>query len=324
MTIAHPAVTEIAENTLDTSKALTLYRRQAHFLRTAPGRRLEAVVSRKRGKYARHRLDRDLKSDVAIDATLRAAAARQVGKGIRRLQVSDEDLRAKVRHHRSPYTLVFVLDNSWSIHVDRTLEMTKGVVLALLKNAQTHRDRVALIAFRHNRRPDATVCLPPTGSFSKANRRLARIPLTGSTPLPDGIRKAYQVLHRTRNQHRNTIPVLVVISDGIPNVAIHPQGDPYAEIRLICRRMRREGMLTIVVDTEPGGRDSERSNCREMAALSNGSYLKISELSMETIEKAVAAQIDGSDPPRPEDMVAPSRQLASPPSQRSDIHETRK
>lgn len=324
MSIARPAGIEIAEATLNTARALTLHRQRTHYLRTAPGRRLEAVISRKRGKYARHRLDRNIKSDVAIDATLRAAAARQGGKGIRRLQVFDEDLRAKVRRHRSPYTLVFVLDNSWSIHVDRTLEMTKGVVLALLKDAQTHRDRVALVAFRHNRRPDATVCLPPTGSFSKAKRRLAQIPLTGSTPLPDGIRKAYRVLHRTRNQHRNTIPVLVVISDGIPNVAIHPQGDPYAETRLICRRMRREGMLTVVVDTEPGGRDAERSNCREMATLSDGSYLKISELSVETIEKAVAAQLDRTDPPASGETANLSRKHASSISPRSDIHETPK
>ena len=71
-------------------------------------------------------------------------------------------------------------------------------------------------------------------------------------------------------------------------------------------------MLTIIVDTEPGGRDAKRSNCREMAALSSGSYLRISELSVEAIEKAVASQIGGSDPPRPGDTVAPFRQNASP------------
>jgi magnesium chelatase subunit D len=252
---------------------------------------LEAIVSLKRGKYSRHRLRGNPGSDVALDATLRAAAARQAGKHLESLHVAPEDLRQKIRRHRSPYTLAFVLDNSWSIHVDRTLELTKAVVLALLQDARTHRDRVALVTFRHSRRPDATVCLPPTGSYSRAVRRLARIPLTGSTPLPDGMRKAYRLLHQARIQYKNAIPVLVVVSDGLPNVPIHPQGDPYEEIRSLCRRLRREGIFTIVVDTEPGGRDASRSNCSEMASLSDGSYLKLSELSVMAIEEAVASRL---------------------------------
>lgn len=260
-------------------------------MRAATGRRLEAVVSHKRGKYSRHRLGADTSSDVALDATLRAAAARQAGSSAERLRVVPQDLRQKIRRHRSPYVLVFVVDNSWSIHVDRTLELTKGVVLALLQDARTHRDRVALIAFRHGRRPDAAVCLPPTSSYTRAARRLARIPLTGSTPLPDAMRKAYRVLIQARIQYHNAIPVLVVVSDGLPNVAIRPQGDPYEEIRSLCRHLRRERLFTIVVDTEPGGRDAQQSNCREMASLSGGSYLKLLELSVETIEEAVASQL---------------------------------
>jgi magnesium chelatase subunit D len=120
---------------------------------------------------------------------------------------------------------------------------------------------------------------------------LSRIPLTGSTPLPDGMRKAYRLLHQTRIQYKNAVPVLVVVSDGLPNVAIHPRGDPYEEIRSLCRRLRREDIFTIVVDTEPGGRDANRSNCREMASLSDGSYLKLSELSVMAIEEAVASQL---------------------------------
>jgi magnesium chelatase subunit D len=187
--------------------------------------------------------------------------------------------------------LAFVVDNSWSIHVDHTLELAKGVVLALLQDARTHRDRVALVAFRHGRRPDAAVCLPPTSSYRRAARRLASIPLSGSTPLPNAMHKAYRIQHQSRTQYQNAIPVLVVISDGLPNVAVRPGGDPYAEIRTVCRRLRREGIFTVVVDTEPGGRDARFSICREMARLSGGSRLKLSELSVETIEKAVASQL---------------------------------
>jgi Mg-chelatase subunit ChlD len=95
-------VNEITRARLNTARVLQLDRRRQLYARAAAGRRLEAVASRKRGKYARHRLDSHGRPDVALDATLRAAAARQAGCRSSRLQVAPEDLRHKIRRHRSP------------------------------------------------------------------------------------------------------------------------------------------------------------------------------------------------------------------------------
>jgi Mg-chelatase subunit ChlD len=284
----------VHEPKLNSALVYQLRRRQAAFARTGVGRRMEAIVNRRRGKYCRSRQNPGRITDVAIDATLRAAAARSAADRSKPFEIRAGDLRAKIRRHRSPYVIVFVLDNSWSIHVDRTLEATKGVVLALLKDARFHRDRVALVAFRHGRRPDGTVCLTPTSSFVRAAERLAGIPLTGSTPLPDAMSKAFRLVRQTKAQYQNAIPVMVVVSDGLPNVAVRPGADPYEEVRQICRRLRRDGIPTVVVDTEPGGRDAGLSACREMALLSGGNYLLLSMLSRDSLEQAVAAQLGRS------------------------------
>jgi Mg-chelatase subunit ChlD len=284
----------VCEPKLNSAMVYQLRRRPAAFARTGVGRRMEAIVNRRRGKYSRSRQNPGQITDVAIDATLRAAAARSAADRLQPFQIRTADLRAKIRRHRSPYVIVFVVDNSWSIQVDRTLDATKGVVLALLKDARVHRDRIALVAFRHGRRPDGTVCLAPTSSFVRAAERLAGIPLTGSTPLPDALSKAYRLVRQTKAQYQNAIPVMVILSDGLPNVAVRPGADPYEEVRQICRCLGRDAIPTVVVDTEPGGRDAGLSACREMALLSGGSYLPLSMLSRESLEQAVAGQLGES------------------------------
>lgn len=257
----------------------------SHF---AIGRREEKIESLLRGKYARARLPDGGASDVALDATLRAAAVRVCRERAEALEVRPGDVRQKVRRHRSPYLVAFVVDNSWSMHVERTLEETKGVVMGLLKDARVFHDRVALIAFRHSRNPEAAVCLPLTSSYALATDRLRKIPLSGATPLPDGIRKAYRLLSQEVGKHHNAIPVLVTVTDGLPNIPLRRGGDPYRDVSLLCRRLRRDRISTIVVDTEPSGPEAGRSCCREMAALSGGAYLPFSQLTSEAIHSILA------------------------------------
>ncbi len=102
--------------------------------------------------------------------------------------VSPEDLRRKVRGHRSPYAVCFVLDNSWSIHAERMVEKAKGIVFRLLEDATARGDRVALVAFRGGL-PEATVALPLTSSMALAYRRLKAVPLSGQTPLADALHR---------------------------------------------------------------------------------------------------------------------------------------
>jgi magnesium chelatase subunit D len=272
---------------LDGEAAFQMLRRRTSFLRSAAGRRDEIAISERRGKYSRSKMPRGHAVDVALDATLRAAAARAAAGPAGPLEIRPEDLREKIRRHRSPFAIVFVVDNSWSVQVETTLERTKGVVLEMLRDARGHRDRVALVAFRHNRRPDATVLLPLTTSFAMAAERLRKLNVSGSTPLPDAIRKAYHILRQERVKYANAIPVMIIITDGLPNVSIRAGGDPQEELALLCRQLPREGIATIVVDTEARGAGASASACQQMAALSRGRYLPLSGLTHRAIEQAL-------------------------------------
>jgi magnesium chelatase subunit D len=276
----------IEEINVDSRLAYRLPRQRFPWVHTAMGKREQMVYSSRRGKYSRSRFPRGGTGDIALDATFRAAVAR-VSRSGAKLEVRTEDLREKLRKHRSPYLITFVVDNSWSMHVERTLEKTKGVVLALLKDARVYHDKVAMVAFRHSRKPDATVCLPLTTSYAVAAERLRKLALSGTTPLPDAIRKAYGLLRQEINKYRNAIPVMVIITDGLPNIPLRAGGDPYKDISLLCRRLKREGISTIVVDTEPRGSEAASSYCREMAQLSGGVYLPFSGFTPLSIQLAL-------------------------------------
>jgi magnesium chelatase subunit D len=246
-------------------------RRKDRVERARLGRRARSFVSRRRGKYTRHRLAKRGDHDVALDATLRAAAVRS---GRTPLEVLPEDLRRRVREHRSPFSVCFVVDNSWSVHAERMVEKVKGVVFDLLEDATRRGDKVALVAFKGGV-PEATVALPPTASSALARRRLEQIPLSGQTPLGDALRRARLLLRGELVRHPNAVPLLVVVSDGLPTVPVRPGGDPVADVLAEARALRRARVLCVVVETVGTG----RSGCAaELARASGGTCLPLSEL----------------------------------------------
>ena len=247
--------------------------------RARVGRRARSLVNTRKGKYESHRLARRDDTDIAFDATVRAAAVR------RRRFVQADDLRRKVRGHRSPFVVCFVLDNSWSIHAERMVEKAKGLVFRLLEDATGRGDRVALVAFRGGL-PEATVALPPTSSIALAYRRLRAVPLSGQTPLADALRRAKILLRQELSKHRNAVPLLVVVTDGLPTRALRPGGDPLADALAAARALGRARVLTVVADTAPPGTPGHAA---ELAAAAGGVCLGAAQLSpdilLETLEQ---------------------------------------
>lgn len=233
------------------------------------GRRARSLVSEHRGKYGRHRLARKTDTDIAFDATIRAAALRGAP-----IQVEPGDLRRKLRRHRSPYAICFVVDNSWSVHAERMVEKVKGLVFRLLEDATTRGDRVALVAFRGGV-PEGTVALPLTKSLALARRRLRQIPLSGQTPLADALRRARLVLRQERFKHANAVPLIVIVTDGLPTVPLHRRGDAVQDVLAEARAIRRDKIACVVADASPPG---AVSCAAELARLSGGRLVPIAEL----------------------------------------------
>lgn len=243
--------------------------------RTRPGRRLRSLASHRKGKYTRPRLAPRLPSDVAVDATLRAAAARN-----RRLplRVEPPDLRRKVREHRAPFAVCFLVDNSWSVHADRMVEKVKGIVLRLLEDAAGQGDKVALVAFRGGV-PEATVALSLTPSASLARRRLRSIPLSGQTPLADGLRRSRILLRQELCKHPNAVPLLVAVTDGEATAPLRRGGDPVADALAEGRALRRAGILLVVADASRSGRGC----AADLARAGGGTYLPVADLAPQAI-----------------------------------------
>ena len=230
----------------------------------------------RRGKYSRARLARAHDRDLALDATVRAAAARTGRRGLP-FSVDAEDMWRKVREHRVPLEVCFVVDNSYSLHAERLVEKVKGLVFKLLEDAASRGDRVSVVAFKSGV-PEATVALRPTGSLVLAAACLRRIPLSGRTPLAAALELAGRLLRQELHKRPNARPVVVVVSDGIPNVPLRRGGDPLADVLAQARALRRARASCVVVDAVPPGRETQSCG-RALADAAGGLHVPIDDVS---------------------------------------------
>jgi Mg-chelatase subunit ChlD len=108
-----------------------------------------------------------------------------------------------------------------------------------------------------------------------ARRRLRQIPLSGQTPLADAMRRARLILRQERFKHANAVPLLVVVTDGLPTVPLHRGGDPVQDVLAEARAVRRDRIACVVADASPAG----SASCAEvLARLSGGRLVPIGKL----------------------------------------------
>jgi magnesium chelatase subunit D len=181
--------------------------------------------------------------DVALAATVRAAAPHQRARGREGpgLVVRPGDLRENVREGREGNLILFLVDASGSMAARKRMSAVKGAVLSLLNDAYQRRDKVALISFRNE---GARILLPPTSSVELAASRLEELPTGGRTPLAAGLEKAAEVLKRERLRDRERRPLLVLLTDGRATAGPDPL--------TAAARLRSLGATSFVVDTEEG------------------------------------------------------------------------
>ncbi|MBU1903326.1 MAG: ATP-binding protein, partial [Proteobacteria bacterium] len=142
-------------------------------LRKGSGRRSRTRTSSKAGRYIKSTVERK-NNDLALDATLRAAAPYQKKRSHEHVAIAIEqgDIREKVREKRVGNFIVFVVDASGSMGAGKRMIAVKGAILSLLLDAYQKRDKVALVAFKEDR---AETLLPPTSSIELAHRLLEEL-----------------------------------------------------------------------------------------------------------------------------------------------------
>lgn len=217
----------------------------------APGRRgSPQPTGDTRGRYYRSASpsgSRQLsKSDIAIDATIRASAARGASDD-GGTEVLPEDIKVKLRKRKVGATILFVVDASASMGAQRRLEASREAILSLLLEAYQKRDRVGLVVFKDNA---AQLVMSPTSSPALAGRLLAELAPGGTTPLSHGLALARQVLDRELSRNPAPAPMLVLISDGGGNVTMG-SSDPMREALDVAGQIRDRGIKSIVLDSAP-------------------------------------------------------------------------
>jgi len=228
-------------------KPLATARRIDSFKREGSGRR--SVTESRDGKYVRSRIPETIGPDIALDATIRAAALHQKDRvGILAIKIETSDLREKVRERKMGNTVLFVVDASGSMGAQQRMTAVKGAILSLLIDAYQKRDRVGLVIFRGK---TAEVLLPPTSSVELARKYMQQLPVGGKTPLAHGLSKAFEVLQREKMINHHTIPRLILISDGKANVSMG-SGSPMDDAKEVAAHIRDAGISSLVIDSEKG------------------------------------------------------------------------
>ncbi len=206
-----------------------------------------------RGNYYGAKRPRGRPRDIALDATIRAAAPYQPVRQPKNtpelaITLTPTDLRVKQRQTPTQQLVVFVVDSSGSMGNDNQMSKVKGGILSLLKDAYQDRKRVSLIGFRQDR---AEIVLQPTSDVQRAAQALAQMPTGGRTPLASGLERGLRLVRRELRENSDQVPLLVIVTDGRSNYSASA-ASPVDDALAAADQISRASVSAVCFDTESG------------------------------------------------------------------------
>jgi magnesium chelatase subunit ChlD-like protein len=261
--------------------------------RRSAGRRSRTVTDRKRGRYVRAVPAGDKTTDIAFDATLRAAAPMQKSREEQKAEtgmayaLQKNDLQRKIRVKKAANLILFAVDASWSMAVSERMTATKGAIMSLLTDAYQRRDRVGLVVFQKDR---ASLVLPPTNSVVLAKEALSDIPVGGKTPLSAGLMLSYETVRREKQLHPDVMPMLILLTDGAGNVSMSGQLSPTEEAFRIADLIKIDEIRTVTINMEHVAFDQGLAS--RLADRMGGPCYTLNQLRADTLLETVRKEME--------------------------------
>ena len=247
---------------MDIKKLLKMKGKKKHRLY---GKRVDSKTQK--GRYIKSKMPKGQEGDVAIDATLRAAAIRSKGN----IKVKSEDLRHKVRKHGAKASIALVVDISGSMYSERKAYRVKGILDNIVEDTNRHQDRLSVIGFKGE---EAEIIIPTTKRSSSFQEQIEQITVGGTTPLASGMKMGFEILKKEKIQDEY-VPMMLILTDGMPNVAL--KDGPTKDAIKIAEDLKKIDIHTIVVNFESTVRQGRDMNM-ELALAAGGRYYDVEEL----------------------------------------------
>ena len=208
------------------------------------------------GKYTAFRIPKGDCTDIAIDATIRAAAPHQFEREREagRVKITKDDIREKVRTKHVENAFYFMLDASGSLVIRNRIGKTKAAILSMLELHFAKRDRVGLMTFNEKRIEEV---MPPTRAVEHLSDAITNISVDTGTPLSKAFMECWRFVKSYRKKHPEAFIHIVLFSDGRATQSIDPEKDPCEEALEIAKHLHEENVDWIVVDTGLGTSKSD-------------------------------------------------------------------
>ena len=257
-----------------TYQALFKLKERDRIARQNIGKRALTISKGRQGKIIGWKIPKGTVSDVHIPATIRAAAAHGASFGENGvLQLSKSDLRERIYAYYAPITIMLILDLSDSMSVTRI--HLREVLHRIYQEAYRYRDKLGIVALKD---ASAAVIQYPTRNLRVVAGKIKMLKVSGYTPLASGILEAVKSLHREKLRDPETIPMVVILTDGFANIPLRV--DPISgEIRpssvlvkssernlaiedvvSTCILLRKTGIHTVIINPDPNAENYRMSD----------------------------------------------------------------
>jgi len=230
------------------------------------GKRVESKTIK--GRYVKSKLPKNASNDIAIDATLRAAAISSKDS----IKIKSDDIRHKVRKHGAKASIALVVDISGSMFSDRKANRVKGILNRLVEDINRHQDKISVVGFKGE---EAEIIIPTTRRASSFQEQLDNIRVGGTTPLASGIHKGYEILKKEKLRGEY-VPMMIILTDGMPNIGI--KEGPVQDALKVANKLKEEEIPTIIINFEKAVKFGHEFNM-DLALASGGRYYDVEQLS---------------------------------------------